>query len=101
MSFLFRFYNRLICFLCMKKKLWEDYGFVVRGKLRREIIKHLDNPITPRELSKDMNIHLSEASRVLIELSNKGLVKCITPKLKSGRVYEITKRGKEIKYKLK
>ena len=85
----------------MKREFWENYSFVIRGKLRREVIKHIDNPTTPRELSKEINIHLSEASRVLIELSKKGLFQCLTPKLRSGRVYEITKKGKEIKYKLK
>ncbi|HLC61724.1 MAG TPA: ArsR family transcriptional regulator [Candidatus Nanoarchaeia archaeon] len=84
----------------MKKQLWEDYGYVVRGNLRKKILLHIDKPITPRELSKQLNLHLSEASRVLIELSNKGLVECLTPKLKSGRVYELTKQGKDIKNKL-
>lgn len=84
----------------MKKQLWEDYGYVVRGNLRKKVLSYLDKPITPRELSKQLNLHLSEASRVLIELSRKGLVECLTPKLKSGRVYDITKKGKEIKNKL-
>ena len=100
MSFLFRFNNIPICFLCMKKTFWEDYGFVVRGNLRKKVLLHLDNPVTPRELSKQLNLHLSEASRVLIELTKQGIVECITPKLKSGRVYQITKKGKAVKGKL-
>ena len=100
MSFLFRFNKNLICFLRMKRKFWEDYGFVVRGNLRKKVLIHLDKPVTPRELSKQLNLHLSEASRVLIELTKQELVKCLTPKLKSGRVYEISKKGKTVRDKL-
>ena len=81
----------------MKEKLWEDYGFVIRGSLRKKVMLHLNKPLTPRELSKQLNIHLSEASRVMIELRKQNLVECLTPKLKSGRVYQITKKGEKIK----
>ena len=39
---------------------WEDYGYVERGKLRKEVLKHLDKPKTPKQLSKELKIHLAE-----------------------------------------
>ncbi len=78
------------------EQFWEDYGFIERGKLRKEILKNLNKPKTPRQVSKELKIHLAEASRVLIELTKRGLATCLTPNLLSGRVYGLTDRGKKV-----
>jgi len=78
------------------KNFWENYGFVERGKLRKKVLFSIDQPKTPSSLSKELKIHLAEASRALLELSKKGLVECLTPNLLSGRVYGLTKKGKEV-----
>ena len=80
----------------MNKRLGEDYGYILRGGLRKKVILNLNNPITPKELSDKINKHLSEASRVLLELTEKGFTECITPRYKTGRVYVLTKKGKAI-----
>ena len=79
-----------------KQAFWEDYGYVERGKLRKRVLKALDKPKTPKQVSRELKIHLAEASRVLLELRHRGLVECLTPNLKSGRVYGIIKRGKDV-----
>jgi len=86
----------------MKKgDFWENYGYVERGKLRKEVVKHMNEPKTPKQLAKELNIHLAEASRVLIELTKRKLAKCLTPNLLSGRVYDLTEEGKKIREKMK
>ena len=53
--------------LFMNNQFWEDYGFVERGRLRQEVLKRMDKPKSPSKLSKELKIHLAEASRVLIK----------------------------------
>ena len=50
--------------------------------------------LTPVELSKETDIPLSHVSNTLAELLEKNLVICLTPKLKKGRLYDLTKIGK-------
>ena len=47
--------------------------------------------------NQELKIHLVEASRVLFELTKRKLAVCLTPNLLSGRVYELTKEGKNLR----
>jgi len=44
---------------------------------------------------------LSHVSKALNELSSSEIVICLNPELKRGRVYELTKDGKEIAKQIK
>lgn len=76
--------------------MYELISFVNRGKVRKKVLKELVKPMTPTELSTKIQIHRSTTSRTLIELERKGLVKCLTPKEKMGRYYEVSDEGKKI-----
>ena len=76
--------------------MYDLISFVTRGKIRKKVLLNLDVPLTPTQLSEKIKTHRSTTSRTLLELEEKKLVKCITPKEKMGRFYEITKQGKEI-----
>ena len=86
----------------MSKTGLEDLSWVVRGKQRREIIQHIKtkDATTPTHISKESNYSLNATSRILGEFRKKGLVKCLNPKSKTGRLYVLTPRGKVIKDKL-
>lgn len=56
--------------------------------------------MTPRELEKEAKIKISHISRALKELSELGLVKCLTPDTRRSKIYSITKLGKDILKKL-
>ena len=71
-------------------------SFVSRGKIRKKILSNLDKPLTPTQLSEKIKTHRSTTSRTLLELEEKGLVKCITPDETMGRFYEITNQGKKV-----
>ena len=76
--------------------MWKQLGYVLRAKNRRKVIKALDRPKLPSQLAKELGIHISHISRTLSELEEAGLVKCLTPDEKIGRLYGLTEKGKEI-----
>ena len=76
--------------------MYDLISFVTRGKIRKKVLLNLDVPLTPTQLSEKIKTHRSTTSRTLLELEEKKLVKCITPKEKMGRFYEITSQGKKI-----
>jgi len=78
----------------------EKLSWVLRGKQRREIIKFMDKVQTPTQIAKRSRYSLNHTSRVLRDFVKKGIAKCLNPKEKTGRLYTLTKEGKEIRDKL-
>ena len=76
---------------------WEHYGFVIKGMCRKRVVLALDIERTPSQIAKITKLNNSHVSRALAELLKKKLVKCLTPKNITGRVYSLTKEGKEIR----
>jgi len=64
--------------------------------MRKKVLENLSSPKTPTELSQIIHTHRSTVSRTLIALENKGLVECLTPKEKMGRLYRVTKSGVKV-----
>lgn len=81
----------------MPKSNTEDLSWVKRGKQRREIIVHIENKETPSEIAGKSNYSLNHTSRILNEFRKKGFVKLLNPKQKTGRLYELTEKGKAVK----
>ena len=76
--------------------MYDLISFVSRGKVRKKIMVNLNKPMTPTELAEKIKTHRSTTSRSLLILEERGLVKCITPKEKMGRYYDIISQGKKI-----
>jgi predicted transcriptional regulator len=76
--------------------LWEDVSYVIASKTRKAILLRLETPRTPTFLAKDLGINLANVSRALTELEGKDVVICLTPKQKVGKIYSLTKKGKDI-----
>jgi len=81
----------------MPKVEWEDYSWVMRGSQRRKVMKALNKPKLPTELKAETKMSLTNVSKVLKSFEKRGLVKCLTPHLKTGKIYELTERGKKIR----
>lgn len=80
---------------------WRLYSFVLRGKLRKSIMLSLKvRPKVSSEIASELKTSLPNISKAMSELKKKGLVECLTPELKVGRVYALTKIGKEIVNKI-
>jgi DNA-binding MarR family transcriptional regulator len=71
----------------MKKENFEIYLFFKRGKLRKKVLDSLTEAKTATEIAKELRLHRSSVSRILLELEEKGFVKCLNPKDKNFRHY--------------
>lgn len=72
---------------------WEDAAFVLKSKQRREIILMLESPKTPTQIAKHLGASLSNTSLKLSDLTRQGLIECLNPKDRKGRIYKLTAKG--------
>jgi len=85
-----------------EKNDWNSYGFAFVSKYRRIIlISLLESPKTPTQIANEHNCNVSHISRALRELKEKGLVKCLNPERRKGRIYALTDKGLRITQRLK
>jgi len=71
---------------------FHDYAFVVNGKKRKEVVKLLEEPRTPTELAKALGVHANVITRILKDLTGRGLAESYG--ISGGRkTYSLTKRG--------
>lgn len=64
------------------------------------MVSELDGHKIPSEIKEATGLNLTNVSRVLAVLVQKGLAKCLTPNARVGRVYILTERGKAVRQKL-
>lgn len=58
-------------------------------------------PKTPTRIGYEVNSSVSHVSRTLKQFVEKDIAVCITPEERIGRVYKLTKKGKQILEQLK
>ena len=77
--------------------------FVNNSSYRVNVLKDLsDGGVKmPRDLAADCNILPNHISNVLTLLKNLGLLECINPEVKKGRLYRLSDEGKNILKDLK
>jgi len=76
---------------------WAKYGRVMSSVHRKKVVMTLaKEPKTPKQISEQTGLHLSHVSRVVKDLSMGGILRCLTPKLKKGRLFTLTADGKDI-----
>jgi Fe2+ or Zn2+ uptake regulation protein len=90
----------------MKGKDLRLLAWVLRGSQRREIIKVIDGRMIPAQIYKEAiklnpKITRNSISDVLRAFRKAGVVRCINPEEKKGRIYELTAQGKMIKKEFK
>jgi len=76
--------------------VYELLSYVVRGKVRLKVLKILRRPKTPTEIAQTLKIHRPSVSRAIIALKKKGLIVCLTPKEKKGRLYVVSELGQRV-----
>ncbi len=80
---------------------WHAYGLVVGSEYRRKVVISLGTgPKTPTQISEVIEVHRNHVSATLKELSEAGIVICLTPDLRKGKVFQLTERGRQIFEKL-
>jgi len=78
---------------------WKDYAWLNRGKRRKSVLELLNNsekPLSTKDVKSKLKIALSQASHSLKELWGRGLIDCVNPDDKIGKLYLINKKGKEL-----
>jgi len=72
----------------------EDLGYLIASSISRKILYALKFGYeTPTSISKFLRISLSNVSTKLSELKRRGIVICINPERRKGRIYIITDKG--------
>lgn len=82
----------------MKKN--KDYVWIIRGKQRKKVIKSLTRPKIPSQIKGDTKLSLNNVSDVLRSFQKKKIARCLNPKEKTGRLYELTPKGMRIREEL-
>jgi len=71
-------------------------GYVKAARNRLKVLKVLYKPQTPTEVGKSTGLGLNLASRALANLSKEGLVRCVNPDDKVGKIYKRTEKGENV-----
>ena len=79
-----------------EKSKWIKYAHVISSKNKIKIIKILEKPSTPSGIAKELKINISLVSRLLKLLLNEGIIACINPEDKKGKLFYLTELGKWI-----
>ena len=77
---------------------WKKIAWLNRGKRRKEILRvfsQAKRPITINELKISSKIAISQASAIVHELYEFGLISCKNPNDKIGKLFETTTEGAE------
>ena len=72
-------------------------GFILRSEYRKKVFVLMDKLIMPSEIARKLNIRLTHITRELKFLKEKGLIECINPNERVGRLYQLTVKGKRLK----
>ena len=72
-------------------------GFILRSEYRKKVFMSMDKLIMPSEIARKLSIRLTHITRELRFLKEKGLVECINPNERVGRLYQLTIKGERLK----
>jgi predicted transcriptional regulator len=78
---------------------WKKFAWLKRGKRRSEVLNILYNsnrPLTIKEIKNTSKIAMSQASFIVSDLLENGLITCLNPDDKIGKLFEITNEGKNL-----
>ncbi len=81
----------------MQKELIDSISFIKNSKYRLEVLRALNEKklLTPKEISKQVNLRLNHVSMTLSELKEYDLVECVNDDSKRGRLYKIKPLGEK------
>lgn len=70
-------------------------SLIKSSEYRHKVLKAIGNEIvTPTEIAQKVGLRLNHISMVLTELKKNNLVKCLNEETKKGRLYQLTRIGK-------
>lgn len=76
---------------------YNKLSYVLRSKNRQRMLIAMDKIKMPSQLKKELKMEDSNVARTLRDLKKEGIVKCLTPNQKMGRLYTLTPVGEKIR----
>lgn len=74
-----------------------EISYVKISKRRVKVMKSLEGEVKiPRGIAQESGIRLNHVSNVLSELKAHGLVECINPEVRKGKLYRLTETGEVV-----
>jgi len=84
-----------------EKERWMKYSYVISSKVRKKIILALGKkPLTPTQIAEKTEMNLSQVSHSLTDLSDEGMIECMNPEQKKGRLYTLLEDGEWVLKKI-
>ena len=74
----------------------KDIAYLSRGEKKKEVLKILDKPKTPTQISKLLKMHRSSTSKILLQMEKKQFVKCLNPEDRMARYYQATEKALKV-----
>lgn len=72
-------------------------GYVIISKYRERVVEYLKwNYGMPTEIAFNTGIRQNHISKVLSELREVGILECINPEKRKGRIYQLTELGHQV-----
>lgn len=86
----------------LSDELLTEMSFVEISQYRTKVMKSLDGEVKiPSAIAGDLGIRTNHISKVLGDLKAHGLVECINPEVRKGRLYRLTDKGEKLVKELK
>lgn len=80
---------------------WTEVSYILGSKTRKAVLGGLETPKTPTLLAQELHTSIPNISRALRELQSKGLVECLTPEARVGKIFVATKKGRTVLSRVK
>ncbi|MEW6294809.1 MAG: winged helix-turn-helix domain-containing protein [Candidatus Diapherotrites archaeon] len=81
----------------MDSELIKPISLLKSSKYRQKILEFIgDKTITPKEISKGIDVRINHVSMFLRDLKKNKLVECLNEEDKRGRLYQLTRIGKKV-----
>lgn len=79
------------------KKIWKQVAFVLSSKNRKAVFEKLHELeiTTPKRLAEKCGVPQQHTSKSLKQLSDEGLVECLNPEVRKGKLYCLTDLGEK------
>lgn len=85
----------------LSDEMLSEMSYVKISTYRTKVMKSLEDEVKiPSQIAKDSDILQNHISAVLKQLKDHGLVECINPEVKKGRLYRLTDKGEKVTKKI-
>ena len=79
----------------------DDMEYVARSTYRMNAMKSLRESMkVPSMLAKDIGVYSNHISTTLRQLEKRGLVECVNPEFRKGKLYRLTEKGESLVEKI-